>query len=485
MPAEDLPAGPLAGLRVIDMTRALAGPFCTLVLAALGADVIKVEDPAGGDIARENAPYLGSGGLSLARAGPDAMSLAVLNRCRGKRSVTLDLKRPGATHVFSDLVRHADIVVENFSSGTADRLGVGYAVARAANPAVIYCSISGFGANANSGVRAMDTIIQALSGVMLTSGVPGEPPVRVGVPMADVLTPVWAVVGILAALNRRTARGAGEHVDVSMLGTLTSLVATEDWTAMEQLGQALRTGPTLPRLAPFGIYRCADGWAAIVAPQDKLVTDLFTVMGREDLLSDPRFTGRDARVRHEEELTRQIERWAGELPAAEVVARLSAAGVPAAPVRTPQQAVADERVTEREETLPVEHPAFGQFPDLRTSGIPFRLAGARVGFTGPAPRLGEHTTQVLTEIAGYSAEQVAALRQGGILGEELPVEPLPAQSAAASAHQLSLPGSGRIRRVPCAAPRRQRAPAHPAFALPAGQSGHRTGKGRHGPPVSG
>src|SRR3984957_11577073 len=271
MPAEVLPAedteGPLAGLRVIDMTRALAGPFCTLILAALGADVIKVEDPAGGDIARDNAPYLGPGGLSLTRTEPDAMSLAVLNRCRGKRSITLDLKRPGATQVFADLVRHADIVVENFSSGTADRLGVGYAVARAANPAVIYCSISGFGADTSSGVRAMDTIIQALSGVMLTSGAPGEPPVRVGVPMADVLTPVWAVVGILAALHRRTALGVGEHVDVSMLGTLTSLVATEDWAAMEQLGQVLRTGPTLPRLAPFGIYQCADGWAAIVAPQ--------------------------------------------------------------------------------------------------------------------------------------------------------------------------------------------------------------------------
>jgi CoA:oxalate CoA-transferase len=429
LPAEPLPAGedaaegPLAGLRVIDMTRALAGPFCTLVLAALGADVIKVEDPAGGDIARGNSPYLGSDGLSLAGTGPDAMSLAVLNRCRGKRSITLDLKHPGAARVFADLVRHADIVVENFSSGTADRLGVGYAVARAANPAVIYCSISGFGANASTGVRAMDTIIQALSGVMFASGTPGEPPLRVGVPMADVLTPVWAVVGILASLHRRTARGVGEHVDVSMLGTLTSLVATEDWAAMEQLGQVLRTGPTLPRLAPFGIYRCADGWAAIVAPQDKLVVDLFTVMGRQDLLTDPRFTGRDARVRHEEELTRQIELWAGELPTGEVVARLSAAGVPAAPVRAPQQAVADERVMRREETLPVEHPTLGEFAGLRTSGIPFRLAGARVGFAGPAPRLGEHTAQVLTEIAGYTTEQLAALRRGGVVGGEPSMEP--------------------------------------------------------------
>ncbi|MGH2842800.1 MAG: CaiB/BaiF CoA transferase family protein, partial [Solirubrobacteraceae bacterium] len=386
--------------------------------AGLGADVIKVEDPSGGDIARGNAPYLGPGGLAMARSDPDDMSLAVLNRCRGKRSITLDLKRPGAAEVFTDLVRNADVVVENFSSGTADRLGVGYAAARAANPAIIYCSISGFGADASTGVRAMDTIIQALSGVMLTSGGPDDPPVRVGVPMADVLTPVWAVVGILAALHRRETRGTGEHVDVSMLGTLTSLVATEDWSAMEQLGQALRTGPTLPRLAPFGIYRCADGWVSIVAPQDKLVTDLFTAMDRQDLLTDPRFATRDARVRNEPELTREIEEWSGARAVHDVVAWLAAAGVPAAPVRTPQEAVRDRRVTGRGETLPVEHPVLGQFDDLRTSGIPMRLASTRVGFAGPAPRLGEHTAQVLTELVGYSTEQLGRLRQAGITGEE-------------------------------------------------------------------
>lgn len=412
--------GPLAGLRVIDLTRALAGPFCTLILAGLGADVIKVEDPSGGDIARGNAPYLGPGGLSMATSGPDDMSLAVLNRCRGKRSMTLDLKRPGAAEVFADLVRHADVVVENFSSGTADRLGVGYAAARTANPAVIYCSISGFGADASAGVRAMDTIIQALSGVMLTSGGPDDPPVRVGVPMADVLTPVWAVVGILAALHRRDTRGTGEHVDVSMLGTLTSLVATEDWSAMERLGQALRTGPTLPRLAPFGIYRCADGWVSVVAPQDKLVTDLFTVMGRQHLLTDPRFATRDARVHNEPALTREIEEWSGVRTVQDVVAQLAAAGVPAAPVRTPQEAVTDGRVTGRRETLPVEHPVLGQFEDLRTSGVPVRLASARVGFSRPAPRLGEHTAQILGELAGYPAERLSLLRQAGIIGEETP-----------------------------------------------------------------
>jgi CoA:oxalate CoA-transferase len=195
--------GPLEGIRVIDLTRALAGPFATLILAGLGADVIKVEDPNGGDIARGNAPYVGPGGLTLRPSDPDDLSLALLTRCRGKRSVTLNLKVPEAREVFFDLVRSADVVVENFSSGTADRLGVGYAAAQQANPKIVYCSISGFGSRTDAGVRAMDTIIQALSGVMLSGGAEGDAPFRVGVPMADVLTPVWAVVGILAALQRR------------------------------------------------------------------------------------------------------------------------------------------------------------------------------------------------------------------------------------------------------------------------------------------
>ena len=329
---------PLEGLRVIDLTRALAGPFCTLMLAGLGADVIKLEDPSGGDISRGNAPYVGPDGLTLAATGPEDISLSALNRLRGKRSVTLNLKHPEAAAVFGDLVRGSDVVVENFSGGTADRLGVGYATARAANPAIIYCAISGFGADADPGVRAMDTIVQALSGTMLTSGGPDDPPIRVGVPMGDVITPTWAVVGILAALARRHRTGAGSFVDVSMLGVLTSLVATEDWQALEDLGRPLRTGATLPRLAPFGVYRCADGWFAMVAPQDRLVRSLVEVMGRPELLDDPRFATRDARVRHDDELTAEIERWAGEHSAAEIAQRLGAAGVPVAPIRSPTEA---------------------------------------------------------------------------------------------------------------------------------------------------
>jgi crotonobetainyl-CoA:carnitine CoA-transferase CaiB-like acyl-CoA transferase len=406
---------PLSGLRVVDLTRALAGPYCTLLLAGLGAEVIKIEDPDGGDVARGNAPYVGPDGLSLTASGPDDFSLALLNRCRGKTSVTLNLKHPDAGAVFADLVRHADIVVENFSAGTAERLGVGYAAARRANPAVIYCSISGFGQDGGSGVRSMDAIVQALSGLMLASGGAEDPPVRVGVPVADVITPLYAVIGILAALARRSRTGAGEHVDVSMLGALTALVATEDWDALSLLGQPLRTGPTLPRLSPFGPYRAQDGWFALVAPQDKLVRSTFEVMGRPELAADPRFATRDARVTNAEVLTAEIERWSANRSVADVVEALVAAGVPAASVRTPMEGIRDESVVRREETVAVNHPTLGTIDGLRTAGLPITFVEAGRRVLAPAPRLGEHTEETLSRVAGYSAEAVRKLRERGVI----------------------------------------------------------------------
>ena len=205
---------PLEGLRVIDMTRALAGPYATLLLAGLGAEIIKVEDPRGGDMARDNSPYLGRDGVSVVRRHDDDLSISHLTRGRGKHGVSLNLKAPEAKAVFADLVRNADIVVENFVAGAADRLGVGYTAAKAANPGIIYCALSGFGASDRDGGKAMDVIIQALSGLMYASGEPGSPPVRVGVPMADLLAPAFGVIGVLAALQHRNRTGQGHGLPV-------------------------------------------------------------------------------------------------------------------------------------------------------------------------------------------------------------------------------------------------------------------------------
>ncbi len=262
---------PLEGLTVLDMTVALAGPFATLLLAGLGARVIKIENPAGGDTSRSNAPYLGKNGATLTRENEDDVSISALNRLRNKLSITLNLKAPEAREVFADLVKQADVAVENFSRGTLERLGLGYAYACKINPRIIYCSITGFGSAGDPGSgKAMDAIIQALSGVMLTSGEPDDPPVRVGVPFADLCAPLFGVIGILAALHQAKNTGTGQHVDISMLGALTMMVACESYDVLERCGVPLRTGQTVPRLAPFGIYPTRDGFVAVCAPTDLL-----------------------------------------------------------------------------------------------------------------------------------------------------------------------------------------------------------------------
>ena len=331
------PGGPLAGLTVLDLTVALAGPFATFLLAGLGARVIKIENPDAPDPCRQNPPYVGRNGVSLGRTRPDDVSVSALNRLRGKYGVTLNLKHPDARGVFADLLRQADVVVENFSAGTLDRLGVGYAFGRAINPRVIYCSVSGFGATTKtSGTgKAMDTIIQALSGLMMTSGMPDDPPIRVGVPVADLLAPVFGIVGVLAALHQRDTTGAGQHVDVSMLGVLTSLVAAEPFDLLEACGLPQRTGRMVPRLTPFGVYESADGYVAICAPQEHFAHGVFAVIGHPELEADPRFATRDARVAHVDEMNAAIEAFTRTIPTAALVPLLEEHGVPAAAVRAP------------------------------------------------------------------------------------------------------------------------------------------------------
>jgi crotonobetainyl-CoA:carnitine CoA-transferase CaiB-like acyl-CoA transferase len=407
---------PLEGLRVIDLTRALAGPYATLLLAGLGAQVIKVEEPRGGDLARENSPYVGRDGIVVERRHEDDISVSHLTRARGKYGVALDLKKPEAKAVFADLVRDADIVVENFTAGTADRLGVGYAAAKAVNPRIVYASLSGFGADDLDGGKAMDVIIQALSGAMYTSGEPGHPPVRIGIPMADMLAPVFTIIGILAAIEQRHRTGVGQHVDVSMLGALTSFVAIENWSAMAAAGMPSRTGLTVQRLSPFGVFECADGYVAIVAVHEKLARGLFRAMDRPDLGEDPRYNSRDSRVANAHELEEMINAWSRTLPTATVVNKLEQQGVPVAPVRHPEDALVDPRVVARHETMAVGHPSYGSKIDLRTAGIPIQFSGARVGFDKALPvRIGEHHEPIYKGLLGYSDEKLDALKAAGVI----------------------------------------------------------------------
>jgi CoA:oxalate CoA-transferase len=412
----DKQSRPLEGVTVLDFTTALAGPYATLLLAGLGARVIKVENPRSPDTARANAPYLGAEGVKLVRERDDDVSLAIIERARNKEAVTLDLKMPGAAQVFADLVRQADVLVENFSAGTADRIGIGYAAASALNPRLVYTSISGFGADATGTQnKAMDTIVQAMSGMMMTSGEAGAPPMRVGVPFGDLSAPLFAVIGTLAALRQTQATGRGQHVDVSLLGALTSLVACEPFELLQRSGHETRTGNVLPRLGAFGVFATVDGHVAICAPTDAFVGGMFRAMGKPELAGDPRFATRDARVAHSGALYDLMRAWTGGLATEAVLALLAGQGVPAGPVRTPHEAVSDPRLRARGEIQAAHHPIYGTNDEALIGGLPIVMSDSTVGFDRPAPMVGEHNHAVYQDLLGYSDAEVERLKRDRVI----------------------------------------------------------------------
>ena len=401
---------PLSGITVIDVTAALAGPYATFLLATLGARVIKVENPRSGDRVRSHPPFAGEDGVALHRRSDSDVSVPFLSRGRGKESVTLDLKHPEGPRVFADLVRAADVVVENFSRGTADRLGIGYEACRGVNPGIVYCALSGFGAEGPPGDdKAYDTVIQALSGIMMLSGEEGDPPVKIGMPFADLVSPLFGVIGILSALRVRDATGEGQFVDVSMLGAVTSLVASEPFELLERVGIPARTGNSTIRLTPFGIFRTADGHVAICATNDHECERLFRQMGRPELLEEERFASVASRVANFREVEGLVEGWTSSLSTDDVVAALTAAGVAVAPVREPKEAVRGEQALRREETAALVHPDSGVVEGAFGPGLPIRFSRSETGF-GLPPRLGEHNDLVYSEVAGYSAAAVDRLR---------------------------------------------------------------------------
>ena len=407
---------PLEGTTVLDLTTALAGPYATLMLAGLGARVIKIENPRVPDTARANAPFVGRDGVAMVRRHDDDMSLAIMERGRNKESITLNLKHPQGLALFEQLVTHADAVVENYSAGTADRLGIGHAALSAINPRLVTTSISGFGANMISAQnKAMDTIVQALSGLMMTSGLPDDPPVRVGVPFGDLTAPLYAVIGTLAALMQARVTGRGQHVDVSLLGAITAMVAAEPFEVMRRAGQATRTGNAMPRLAPFGVFPTADGHVAICAPTDGFSAALFDAMDQPQLREDPRFVGRDQRVQHGTELHQRVGEWTRTLSTDAAVQRLEDCGVPSGRVRDPGEAARDPRLLARGETEFVEHPVYGAVGDIVVGGLPIRMTGSFAGFDRPAPGLGQHNTTVYRELLGLDDAQLSDLvAQGAI-----------------------------------------------------------------------
>lgn len=392
---------PLDGLRVIDLTRVLAGPFCTMLLADMGADVIKIENPDGGDDSRAFGPY--KQGLSAYYMG--------LNR--SKRSVTLNLKNEKAKEMLKSLVRDADVVVENFKPGTMNKLGLSYEVLREVNPKIIYAASSGFGQTGPYSPRAAyDLIIQGMSGFMSITGFDADNPVKAGSSIADIFAGVFTTIGILAALEHRRKTGAGQMVDVAMLdcmvATLENALATFDCTGKspEPIGNVHRS------IAPFASFRTADGQVNVCAGNDDLWRRFCEAIGMENYVSDPRFADNKVRVANFGELAPLInERMEGKTTA-EWTAILDAVKVPCGPIMNLQQVVADPHIQARNMIVELMHPVVGK---LLVPGVPIKFSETPASISSAAPALGEHNEEVFGQLLGMSGAEIAELKEKGAI----------------------------------------------------------------------
>ncbi|MGC4250505.1 MAG: CaiB/BaiF CoA-transferase family protein [Sphingobium sp.] len=407
---------PLEGIRVLDLTVALSGPYGSLLLAGMGAEVIRIESPSGGDIARTNPPFVGESGIHFGAPEDGDVSLTILNRARNKKSITLDLKSAEGRAIFLDLAKQADVVMENMSEGATKRLGVTYQDVAQVNPAIIYASIKAFGEDPSvyPGLKGMDIIVQALSGIMEVTGFADGPPTRIGIPMADLIAPLYSVNGILAALIQRGRDGKGQHVQVSMLDCLASLVAEEHFDIFGKAGYPRRSGNTQDRLAPFGVYDSTDGCVAIVAFSPDWMRGLCDAMGRPDIMEDPRLNSRGPRMRHADEMNSIVQSWVGTLSSDEVVKALVSRGVPCAPVRTPDQVLHDPALIERGAVMELEHPRYGKMGAMGM-GMPIHFSRSDAQFDRPALDLGASNEEIYGSILDYSPEKIAELRQRKII----------------------------------------------------------------------
>jgi crotonobetainyl-CoA:carnitine CoA-transferase CaiB-like acyl-CoA transferase len=407
---------PLDGIRVLDLTVALAGPYATLLLAGLGAEVIHVEAPGGGDIARTNPPFVGANGVNFGAKADDEVSLTILNRARNKKSVTLDLKSDRGRALFMRLARECDVVVENLSEGSTAKLKVDYESVRRENPKIVYASIKALGEpSPYPGLKGMDIIAQALSGIMEVTGFADGPPTRVGVPIADMVAPLYAVNGILSALICRGRTGEGQHVQVSMLDCLASWIAEEHFDVFARAGFPMRSGNFQDRLVPFGVYATQDGHVAIVAFQPEWLKGLLDAIGRPELIEDPRFSSRGPRMKHATAMNDIVQAWTLGRTSAQVVHELlEKRGVPSAKVRTPHEVLNDPHLHESGAVMRLTHPGRGDI-DAVGMGLPIRFSKSPAQFDQPAMELGAANEDVYGRLLGLSEQELDELHRAGVI----------------------------------------------------------------------
>jgi crotonobetainyl-CoA:carnitine CoA-transferase CaiB-like acyl-CoA transferase len=396
---------PLAGLRVVDLSRIVAGPLATQIFSDYGAEVIKVEHPGGGDDSRHWAPPRAADG--------QASYFFAVNR--GKRSITIDLKHPAGRDLVLDLARRGDVLIENFTPGTMDRLGLSYAAVAAVNPRLVYCSISGFGATGPYRDRAgYDAIMQGFTGLMSITGEADGSPVKVGVALIDVITALYAHGAILAALRHRDRTGQGQHLELSLMECgIAALInaATAYLVGGEVQG---RWGSAHPSLVPYQAFRARDGYLMVGAGNERLWQAFCAVLGMPELARDPRYDDNAKRVACRDELVRLIEDRLQARDRDHWVQVFAAAGLPAGPINDIGQVFEDPQVRHRAMAVEVEHPTAGR---VRLPGVPVKFGLTPAAVQGPPPRLGEHSEAVLREVLGLDGAAIAALRAAGVLGD--------------------------------------------------------------------
>jgi len=394
--------GALAGLRVLDLTRVLAGPFCGMILADMGADVIKVEEPEKGDDSRGFGPFI------------KGESAYYMNLNRNKRGITLNLKHPTGKNIFLKLVEKSDVVLENFRTGVMDKLGLGYEDLKKHNPGIVYAAVSGFGHYGPYKDRAgYDIISQAMGGLMSTTGWPDGSPTRTGTAMGDVLAGLSVTIGILAALKNREATGVGQKVDVSLVDSVVASLEIINQIYLAEGRVPTRIGNRYESVYPYDSFEVADGYIVIGVGNDKLWQKLCELMGDAKAAANPDWLLNRNRVAKHGEVKPVVERWTKQLKTNDVLKKLEGAGIPCAPIYSIDQVVHDPHIGgAREMFVEIDHPKAGK---TKLTGAHIKMSDTNPCVRTPSPLLGQHNEEVLTALLGCVKEEVQKMRDEKVI----------------------------------------------------------------------